>query len=639
MRTGKHIVVDDRIDPCIESCGCDILGECGDLCGIAATDDTVEKDIAAECSVSGCAHGLEEEEEMRSEEAIRDSPTVPIITALMRGKHVKILVDTGAFTSIVSTRQYKDLYPDTWKRRLNERGVGSTRFSLADGKSSTAPRGRAEVEFDMGGDKPVKQWVWVMDDLAHPVILGSNCLDSMGTTISYPDRTVSFAKRPDITPVLFDMSDKNRFWRRPAPVRLRKPVTLRPGETKTVPARVLENDMECLHARERVMGDLLGVDRTVGELGLKAQFCDMDEDGRMIITLINHSLKVQTVTAQEVVAGFMPVGRQNYHILGGREDKRAAWEARVADRKNSQAQENAVFHAPSESLWDADSYEKAATGIMEKHGDLGGVVLVDIKPSMRVNDVWVHLEDAARKRGFELPVLPAELSFYGERVKHRQTFSNFGIKHRCVVAVLCDLREVQTADAVDKVIQIVLVSTPAPDIAVGKESEEKVEETPVGKGVSYYSEGQTSVEGDSACIPTGLVINHSRLHASTVEKVTDNSRQGNVVGPATRNVHVHTEVVLEPDRLYASTVEKGFVPVSNGQRLRKKVPLEMTTCTRSDCQERQASEGSPSGGGCGKRGSPSEGGCGKRGNSVIRRHAERAMLRERGGRTSRVWTW
>jgi len=398
------------------SCGCDPHGGCATNCGIGSTEpETIGEDKTEGegthrdgtrehkcCSgetdqgKTVCQCGEQDGSMPNNEETNNQGPSVPMMQLRhqrrTRGEQqwytANVLVDSGAFTSIVSLAWLKKTYPHSWNDMINTAGAARTKFSLADGSRATSPRGKARLDFELGEETlKLSERFWVLEGLAHDVILGSNFLDSMGTTISYGKRSLIFDARPKMKPLPFKMSDRNKYWRRPARVRLKVQVTLQPGETQTIPVEVDREDLACLDKEERKFGTLHTEGKTLSwEVGAKAQCLAVGENTNATVSLTNHTTKVIKIEKQEVVAAFMPIDRKSVHVLGGQEDQ-------IVRREEAKKSGRMAIAPPVRTVWKAEEYKTMADKLMEDK-NAAGVVLMDVDPQERIWDIWRKLEEA-----------------------------------------------------------------------------------------------------------------------------------------------------------------------------------------------------------------------------------------------------
>ena len=405
-----------------QSCGCDLHQVCAINCGVGLPDLVGESDIEESDSDNsegdeegdfqtnthrdgthalGCCDTKESQEKTvcqcnhqdggipNEEETNNEGPSVPMIQMThVRGVETiqqqtqrcvaEVLLDTGAFTCLVSLAWLQKTYPETWKNMLNKEGATGTKFSLADGSRAKSPLGRVNLAFQLGTqDLKLSNNLWVLDGLAHDVILGSNFLDMMGTTISYGKRTLTFDAREGMTPIPFKMSDKNRYWRRPAQVRPKMRITLQPGETQTVPVRTDGSDLRCLNEKERRFGTLHTAGRTLSwEIGAKAQCLSIGEGSNATVSLTNHTTKVLEIGTHEVIAAFMPTDRRSLHVLGGAEDQ-------LERRREGTKSRRMTIEPPVRTVWPAAEYQRI-TDILMNETNIAGVVLIDARPAERV---------------------------------------------------------------------------------------------------------------------------------------------------------------------------------------------------------------------------------------------------------------
>ena len=459
-----------------QSCGCDLHQVCAINCGVGLPDLVGESDIEESDSDNsegdeegdfqtnthrdgthalGCCDTKESQEKTvcqcnhqdggipNEEETNNEGPSVPMIQMThVRGVETiqqqtqrcvaEVLLDTGAFTCLVSLAWLQKTYPGTWKNMLNKEGATGTKFSLADGSRAKSPLGRVNLAFQLGTqDLKLSNNLWVLDGLAHDVILGSNFLDMMGTTISYGKRTLTFDAREGMTPIPFKMSDKNRYWRRPAQVRPKMRVTLQPGETQTVPVRTDGSDLRCLNEKERRFGTLHTAGRTLSwEIGAKAQCLSIGEGSNATVSLTNHTTKVLEIGTHEVIAAFMPTDRRSLHVLGGAEDQ-------LERRREATKARRMTIEPPVRTVWPAAEYQRI-TDILMEETDITGVVLMDVRPAERVWSLWEKLNEVLAAKG-ETP-LPERLGTLRLEEKKtemvpRRTFKSAGITKPTVLCV------------------------------------------------------------------------------------------------------------------------------------------------------------------------------------------------------------
>ena len=170
------------------------------------------------------------EPDMRARMASVVSASVPMIEISINKTDVRILCDSGASYSVMSTKTLRRISGENWERTVRRTGC-LPRFELADG-SFTRATGRVRLSLKIHPNtRGLQQSFYVISTEKEQAILGVDFFIRTGAVLNFAKKTLRFERLHGVRQRRFEIEQQARTLRGAmSPIYLLRKVQLEPGE-------------------------------------------------------------------------------------------------------------------------------------------------------------------------------------------------------------------------------------------------------------------------------------------------------------------------------------------------------------------------------------------------------------------------